>query len=455
MQKDNYKLSRRDFLKLTSLSAGAIALGACSSQEKVQAHVKKEPGEMTLRLNHNTGDKVSVLGYGCMRFPKVDGPDSDFDIAAIDEMIDYSLEHGINYFDTSPVYCKGESERIMGETLSRHPRESYYIATKMSNFAPETHSREASIAMFENSLKQLRTDYIDYYLLHSIGNGGPEALNARYFDNGILEYLQDQKKAGRIRNLGFSFHGDIANFNRLLEMHDRGEAHWDFVQIQLNYINWEHAAQDDGITAEWLYNELANRDIPVVIMEPLLGGRLAEVPDAIATKMKERRPDESIASWAFRFAAQPKVLTVLSGMTYLEHVEDNVATYSPLEPIDDAEHDFLMSVAASIAENDTIDCTACNYCMPCPYGIDIPGIFMHYNKCVNDDTMPHDSRDPEYEKARRAYLVGYDRRVEKLRQADRCIRCGQCISACPQSINIPKELMRIDRYTEELKQRKS
>jgi hypothetical protein len=189
-------------------------------------------------------------------------------------------------------------------------------------------------------------------------------------------------------------------------------------------------------------------------MEPLLGGALAKVSIPVATKMAQRRPDDSPAAWAFRFAAKPGVLTVLSGMTYMEHLKDNIATYSPLDPITDDEDQFLMRIAQEILENDTSPCTGCAYCMPCPYGIDIPAIFAHFNKCIHDDLVLHDSRDPNYAKARRAFLVGYDRSVPKLRQADHCIACGNCVSECPQAINIPEQLSRINAYTESIKQNK-
>jgi len=454
--KDN-KISRRSFLRISSLAAGAIAVTGCSNPAATSVAGQKQPGEMTKRVNHNTGDSVSLLGYGCMRLPTVvknSARDSDavIDQEAVNEQVDFALKHGVNYFDSSPVYCKGKSEEAMGIALSRYPRDSYYIATKLSNFDKDTQSAAASEAMFRRSLQLFNTDYIDYYLLHSVGNGGLKTMHARYFDNGMIDFLKEQRAKGTIRNLGFSFHGDIACFNELLEMHDRGDIHWDFVQIQLNYINWEHAAEGNGITAEWLYDRLVERDIPVVIMEPLLGGRLAKIPATVNAHMKERRPDDSVASWAFRFAAQPGVLTVLSGMTYMEHIKDNIATYSPLEPVTDDEHAFLMRCAAAIEENGEIPCTACAYCMPCPYGIDIPGVFAHFNKCIRDDNMPHDSRDPDYARARRAYLVGYDRSVERLRQADRCIACGSCLSACPQSIDIPGQLARVDKYTEKLRQ---
>ena len=458
-KKDNNNISRRRFLKHLGIGALAGVATACGSNVVSETDKKKAgDGKMTYRVNHNTGDSVSVLGYGCMRLPTKSDPktdaDPEIDQEAVNAQVDYALEHGVNYFDTSPAYCKGRSEHVMGIALSRHPRDSYFIATKLSNFAPSTWPREESIAMFENSLKELQTDYIDYLLLHAVGQGSFEALNGRYIDNGILDYLKEKKEAGVIRNLGFSYHGDVAVFDYLLEMMDRGEVHWDFVQIQLNYIDWNNAKKvnDSNTDASYLYAELERRNIPVVIMEPLLGGRLASVSAPIAAKMKQRRPDDSIASWAFRYAgSHPGVLTVLSGMTYLDHLKENVATYSPLDPVTDEENEFLEVVAQEILQNDTVPCTDCKYCMPCPYGVNIPAIFAHYNKCVNDDNVARDTRDPHYDKARRAFLVGYDRTVPKLRQASRCIACGNCLSECPQSIDIPGRLREIDQYVDRLK----
>lgn len=446
------------------LGLGTIAglTGACGSSARSDSAAqssRKDAGPMTMRINPNTGDSVSILGYGCMRLPVIDDPaapdgDGGIDQETVNAQVDYALAHGVNYFDTSPVYCKGRSEHAMGIALSRHPRDSYFIATKLSNFAPETWPHDRSVAMFENSLRELQTDHVDYLLLHAIGNGGMDAFNSRYIDNGILDYLKARKSEGVIRNLGFSYHGDIEVFDHLLAMMDRGEAHWDFVQIQLNYIDWHHAKEVNprNTDAEYLYGELDRRGIPVVIMEPLLGGRLASPIAPIVAKLKQRRPDDSAASWAFRYAGSPeRVLTVLSGMTYMDHLKENVATYSSLEPVSDEEKDFLEIIAAEILANNEIPCTDCRYCLPCPYGINIPAIFSHYNRCLKDDCVSRDTRDPNYDKARRAFLVGYDRAVPKLRQADRCIACGDCVTKCPQSIAIPARLMEISRYVDRLK----
>lgn len=454
--------SRRRFLKNIGILSAAGALASCGAKSVVDDEEKtQQNGEMTMRINPNTGDKVSLLGYGCMRLPTIGmtkGTNDDtIDQEAVNESVDYALAHGVNYFDTSPVYCKGQSEKVMGIALSRHPRDSYFIATKLSNFAEPVWPREKSIEMFENSLKYLQTDYIDYLLLHSVGQGGMERFSKRYFDNGIFDYLKERKADGTIRNFGFSYHGDIAVFDHLLAMMDRGEVHWDFVQIQLNYIDWHFADETNpsNTDAVYLYGELHKRGIPAVIMEPLLGGRLATVSQPIAAKMKARRPDDSIASWAFRYAGTPEdVLTVLSGMTYMEHLRENLRTYSPLDPITQEEDEFLQRLAVEILENKEIPCTDCKYCMPCPYGVDIPGVFQHYNKCIKNDNVPRNISDPRYEEARRAFLYGYDLSVPRLRQADRCIACGQCKVHCPQTINIPDMMAKIDTYTNNLRQKK-
>ncbi len=404
---------------------------------------------MTYRINPGNSDKVSILGYGCMRWPMIkDENEKDIvDQETVNRLVDYAIEHGVNYFDTSPVYLQGQSEQATGIALKRHPRESYFIATKLSNFSNS--SRENSMLMYKKSFENLQTDYFDYYLLHSIGGGGVEAFNQRYVDNGMIDFLMEERKAGRIRNLGFSFHGDKDSFDTFMELHDK--YHWDFVQIQLNYVDWKHAG-GRNTNAEYLQAELDKRGIPSVIMEPLLGGRLAKVPQHIADRLKEREPQNSVASWAFRFAGtHPGVLCVLSGMTYMEHLQDNLKTYSPLVPLTESDLAFLEETAVLMQEYPTIPCNDCQYCMPCPYGIDIPAILLHYNKCVNAGEIAGSTESENYKKARRAYLVSYDRAIPKLRQAARCINCGQCTSHCPQSIDIPKELRKIDRYVENLK----
>lgn len=455
--KSNKNINRRNFLKVvggTALASAAVLPGCKNRQEAAHTATTEVPtDQMTYRTNPKTQDRVSLLGYGMMRLPSIPSPDgtsSTIDQEAVNELVDYAIAHGVNYFDTSPVYMQGGSEKATGIALKRYPRDKYFVATKLSNFS--NYTRENSITMYRKSFENLQVDTIDYYLLHSIGNGGIETFRARYIENGMLDFLVEERKAGRIRNLGFSFHGTQAVFDEVLAMHET--VHWDFVQIQLNYVDWRHAS-GNNVNAEYLYGELTKRHIPAVIMEPLLGGRLSNVPDHIAATLKQQAPESSVASWAFRFAgSQPDVLTVLSGMTYMEHLQDNLRTYSPLKPLTEADLEFLEETAQLMLRYPTIPCNDCKYCMPCPYGLDIPAILTHYNKCINEGNVPASSQDENYRKARRAFLIDYDRSVPKLRQASHCIGCGQCVPHCPQSINIPKELHRIDRFVEELKQGK-
>lgn len=463
-EKNKKNIDRRRFLKVLggSTLASTASLYSCKPDKNASFRGNGSgdiPAEMTYRTTPTTGDKVSLLGYGCMRWPTVSNSSArdssdEIDQEMVNRLVDYAIAHGINYFDTSPAYCKGRSEHATGIALSRYSRDTYYIATKLSNFAPQTWSRENSMAMYRNSMKELQVDYIDYYLLHGIGMGnGMEDFEGRYINNGMLDFLLEERKAGRIRNLGFSYHGDIKVFDYLLSRQD--EIKWDFVQIQLNYVDWKHAKEVNirNTDAEYLYGELQKRNIPAIIMEPLLGGRLSNVHDHIAAKLKQRSPESSVASWAFRFAGIfPGVLTVLSGMTYMEHLQDNLRTYSPLEPLTDNDLAFLEETAVQMLRYPTIPCNDCKYCMPCPYGLDIPEILLHYNRCINAGNIPESQQDENYAKARRAFLVGYDRSVPRLRQANHCVGCNQCNPHCPQNIDIPKELLRIDKYTEQLKQ---
>lgn len=449
MEKQDKNINRREFLKIVGITTAATTatLYGCDSGQGSSLDVPAD--KMTYRSFPGNSDNVSLLGFGCMRWPLLSSSQGGLiDQDAVNELIDYAISHGVNYFDTSPVYVQGWSEKSTGIALKRHPRDKFYIATKLSNFS--NFSRENSLAMYYQSFEDLQVDYFDYYLLHAIGGGGMKVFNERYIDNGILDFLLKEREAGRIRRLGWSFHGDVNVFDEVLSMHENVK--WDFVQIQLNYTDWLHATENN-VNAEYLYGELAKRGIPAVIMEPLLGGRLSNVPQQVVKRLKQRRPEDSVASWAFRFAGSPEwVLTVLSGMTFMEHLQDNIRTYSPLIPLEDEDKAFLEETAKLMKEYPTIPCNDCKYCMPCPYGLDIPAILLHYNKCVNEKNFPQSQLDENYKKARQAFLVGYDRRVPKLRQASHCTGCNQCTPHCPQGIDVSKELRRIDSYIEQLKQ---
>lgn len=440
-------MDRRDFIKYMGAGAAALALDSCTPKAaknpgKTGTSNKDLHGDM---LQHYSG--IGVLGYGCMRWPQKRNEQGRqvIDQEEVNRLVDFALEHGVNYFDTSPVYLGGDSERATAEALNRHPRESWLIATKMSVF--NATSYDDCVAMYNKSLDIFKTDHLDYYLLHGIGTLND--FNTRFMNTGVMEFLLKEREAGHIRNLGFSFHGNREGFGQIIALHD--QYHWDFVQIQMNYVDWEHP-NGRNTRADYLYAELDKREIPIVIMEPLRGGALSDVPAQIADQLKEREPERSIASWAFRYVGSfPRVLCALSGMTYMEHLQDNLETYLDFQPLDDEEKKFLLDVATQMEDYPLVKCTACNYCMPCPYGINIPGIFKFYNDNITAGTYVKSKEQEHYARARRKYLLAYNEAIPTVRQADHCIACRRCERECPQNIRIPDELRRIDRYIESLK----
>lgn len=460
-------MDRRDFLKgmAGAAVAGAAMAAGCDNPkgQKAEGFSSGEVpvGSMTYRSDTH-GQQVSLLGFGMMRLPIEGGagaarenPQAPIDQEMVNRQVDYAIEHGVNYFDTAPVYCQGRSETATGIALSRHPRDKWLIATKLSNFGNP--SREASMKMYEQSFKALQVDHIDYYLLHSFGgfdDEGKSLFDKRFVENGMLDFLMEEREKGRIRNLGWSFHGQQSEFDKVVALHDK--YHWDFAQIQMNYVDWLYANElnNRNVKAEHLYTELDKREIPIVIMEPLLGGRLATLNDHMASMLKEREPERSLASWAFRFLGMfPRIMSSLSGMTYMEHLEDNVRTHCPCEPLTDEDMALLARVADEFAHFPAIPCTTCQYCMPCPYGLDIPGIFSFYNKSLAEGNIATEGtvEQQEFRRARRAFLTTYDKSIERLRQADHCIGCGECLKHCPQGIAIPDKMRMIEDYTNKLK----
>ena len=401
------------------------------------------------------GKKVSLLGYGAMRLPTLDGghatshrpgaSDAAIDQERVNRQVKRMLAAGVNYFDTSPVYCRGESERVLGRALkaSGYARGDYIIATKLSNFAPTLHSLASCQAMFEKSLRELQVDYIDNYLLHSIGNGGFATFSKRYLENGAADWCLELREKRRIRNLGFSFHGDKKTFDWCLEHHDKFK--WDFCQIQMNYVDWRHARQSNArnVDAKVLYDELAKLKIPVVVMEPLLGGSLARYNWSLANELTPLDPEATLAAWALRFCGSfDNVLTVLSGMTFEEHIEENIKTFSPLRTCTEKELEALERAAEAYLACNSIPCTACAYCMPCPYGLDIPALLAFRNQYLAKEAGRN----------AKELVKAYESAVpEALRRADHCTGCGRCSPHCPQMIDIPKEIAAIDAVMDHLR----
>ncbi len=381
--------------------------------------------------------RISLLGLGAMRIPVKPGT-SEYDQAEFNVFVKRLLDGGVTYYDTSPAYCRGQSERMLGEAFaaSGYERESYVIATKLSNFSESQFALEKIKMMFANSLKSLRTSYIDNYLLHSVGGGdGMGLFRRRFLDNGALDFCLEKRASGEIKNLGFSFHGKREVFNWCLDHHDQYK--WDFAQIVLNYADWRNGE------AKALYDALTAKKIPIVVMAPLQGGRLARYNWTLAKELVPLDPKASLAKWALRFAAsQPNVITVLSGMGEMEHIEENIATFSPLKELTPDEEMALFRAADAASKQSTIACNDCKYCMPCPYGLDIPAILSFRNQMLTrKDSLS----------AKEILKLYAEAIPEDLRRAEHCTGCNRCSPHCPQGLDIPAEIATIDQWVEGLK----
>ena len=388
---------------------------------------------MEYRKFSTLGDNISLLGFGGMRFPT----DENGKIARREAkaMIDRAYKGGVNYFDTAYGYHDGESELFFGEALTEYPRDSYFLADKLPVWYVKEFADEDRL--LNEQLSKTKQEYFDFYLVH--------AVSKEHFENfeklGAFEHLRELQKEGKFRHLGFSFHDTPDVLEQIVER-------WkpDFVQIQLNYFDWKL------IDAEKMYDILASRNIPAIIMEPVRGGMLHNLPKLYSDKLRAVAQGSN-AAVALRWVAQlPDVMCILSGMTYMEHLEDNVKTFSSFKPLNSEELDFLAEVADQLETYPLIRCTGCQYCMPCPYGLNIPAIFKFYNDNVNAGTYVSSREQEDYARLRRNYLRSYNKTIEPDRQADHCIGCGKCARECPQHIAIPRELRRIDEYIESLKQ---
>ena len=443
-------IDRRDFLKRLGMTIGSAA--AMMALEPLRAFAdddtKPSPtvdNRMTYRVQHGSGEQISLLGLGMMRMPR-DNQE------LVNQIVDYAIAHGINYFDTAPMYGGGRNEGITGKALSRHPRDKYCVATKMSNYDERTWSFEESRKIYEKSFRELRVDYIDYYLLHGIGLGGMHDFEGRFIDNGFLDFLVKEREAGRIRHLGFSYHGDVSVFDWLVDRAE--EYHWDFAQIQMNYLDWRHASlnksgRKQDADAEYLYNKLEKADIQVVVMEPLRGSALAHIPEEYVGQLKALRPDDTMADWAFRWVGSHRnILTTLSGMNQMEFIEENVKTFSPIDTCTDKENELLEKIADGMAGIPTIPCTTCAYCMPCPYGVDIPGNFAFYNEAMHSHQLPlPETSSPDYAGRQAQFAEAYRTAIPAEKRANQCVDCEACLLKCPQQIRIPNQMGRIVELT--------
>ncbi|WP_317854584.1 aldo/keto reductase [Chakrabartyella piscis] len=366
---------------------------------------------METREMKTIGTTPSLLGMGCMRFPLQE--DGTIDVAQTQEMMDYALANGVTYIDTAYFYHNGESEGVVGEILAKYDRSSYTLATKLPVWTMKDASDTRKI--FEDQLQKLRTDYIDYYLLHNLSAKSWQAVK----DYGLISILEELRAEGKIKYIGFSFHDEYEVFEDIIKYYK-----WDFCQIQFNYMDTEEQA---GLKGYQLADELG---IPLVVMEPVRGGALAKLSDDMEEKFKSINPEESIASYALRYVASyPNVKVILSGMSNLEQVKDNVATFSPLRPLSQEEIMAIQEVRVALEERIQNGCTGCEYCMPCPHGVNIPQNFKLWNTY---------HMYQNYEPIRFPMM-----NLPKRSQADKCVGCGLCEAKCPQHIKISEDMPKV------------
>ena len=361
------------------------------------------------------GLKLSLLGFGAMRLPVIDGDDAKIDVPQTMRMVEYAMEHGVNYYDTAWGYHGEHSEEVMGQALRRFPRDSYYLADKFPGYDLANMPKVKEI--FEEQLSRTGLEHFDFYLLHNVCEMNID----QYLDPkfGIMEYLRAQKQAGRIRHLGFSAHGDLPALKRFLEAH--GDE-MEFCQLQLNYLDWtfQHGKEKVELLKEY--------DIPVWVMEPLRGGKLAKLNDEQGKRLKELRPQEEIPAWAFRFLESlPEVKVILSGMSDEQQLHANITTFEEALPLDGEEMSALLEVAEELAGEKSVPCTACHYCTDhCPQGLDIPRLIELYN---------------EHILTTKAGLFGFIApmamaAIPEDKRPAACLHCGSCEQVCPQQIGI-------------------
>ncbi|MDE7272000.1 MAG: aldo/keto reductase [Lachnospiraceae bacterium] len=375
---------------------------------------------MEYRKMENLGISTSLLGFGCMRFPtNADGSINEAEALA---MIDRAYHAGVTYFDTAYPYHEGRSEVVTGKALARYPRDSYYLATKLPIWNVRTIADAERI--FQEQLDRLQKDYVDFYLMHALNGKSWEIVK----NLGILAFCEKLRAAGKIKYLGFSFHDDYEVFEEILTSYK-----WDFCQIQLNYMDKDTQATLNGV-------ELAKKlGIPMVIMEPVKGGLLAKLPsDGIEELFRKARPEASASSWALRYVGSfDNVKVVLSGMSTMEQVEDNLSTFECFEPLSDTERAVIEKVADTLHSRVQNGCTGCRYCMPCPAGVDIPRCFRIWNQYhiyENEDEA----------------RWSWTKEMEDAKKASNCVRCGKCEQACPQHIAIREDLARLQKEMDDI-----
>ncbi|MBR6005818.1 MAG: aldo/keto reductase [Clostridia bacterium] len=358
--------------------------------------------------------ELSALGLGCMRLPVIDGDDSRPDSAAVEEMVAYAMKNGINYYDTAWGYHSGNSEIVIGNALAKYPRESFYLASKFPGYDLSNMDKVEQI--FEKQLEKCKVDYFDFYLFHNVCEMNVnQYLDPKY---GIFDYLVKQKKNGRIKHLGFSAHGSYEVIERFLKAYG---SEMEFCQLQINYIDWEFQNAVKKVELVKSYG------LPVFVMEPVRGGKLAKLDAHYEAKLKEMRPGESTVAWAFRFLQSIGAAVVLSGMSDFEQLKQNIETYGESKPLSEDEMNTLLAMARDMVNPKTVPCTACRYCTShCPMELDIPFLLSLYNE--------HFYSDGGFIAPMALMSLSEDK------QPSACIGCGSCEAVCPQQIKIPEAL---------------
>ncbi len=409
-------MNRREFIKTSLLAAGgAVLLSGCTFKSNNSAPVSKVSTVKFKNLD------VSLLGFGAMRLPTKNGVIDD---SLNKKMVQRAIDCGVNYFDTAYMYMGGKSEKAMGDALKKYDRASFNLTTKMPVMMLT--KQEDVEKIFNEQLERCQTDYFDFYLVHCLNKHNWE--NTKKYN--VIPFLEKMKKEGKIKHLGFSHHDTPELLQEIIDYYDK----WEFVQLQINKLDWKTTRGEEQ------YNIARKAKLPVVVMEPLRGGVLANLNSEATKILKEYNPDASAASWAFRWlAGLDGILTMLSGMTYPEHLEDNIKTFTNIKPLSQEEQLVYDRAIAAHLKTQAIGCTSCRYC-ECPVGVNIAGVFSLYNQYMADD------RDNK----KQSFVSHYEALKESER-ADKCIKCGLCKTKCPQQLDIPTLLVRVDKAYKEAK----
>ncbi len=410
-------MKRREFIINSALAIGGTAL--LTNYRKKE--IKKSENQVVRRKFDNTD--MPLIALGCMRLPMRDGK---IDMVELDKMVEYAMAHGANYFDTAYMYVDGKSENAIGEILKKYPRESFILTDKCPAYLVNSPADVRKLC--EEQLKKCQVKYFDNYMVHNINKN----TLSNYRDNDMYGELVKLKKEGIIKHLGFSFHGDPQMLREVINEHK-----WDFCQLQLNYLDWE------VVNADELYQIADEAGVPVIVMEPLRGGVLCNLPEKAVQKLKQECPNDTPASFGLRWVAnKPRVFTILSGMSNLQQLKENVDTFVNYRKFTEHEEEVARDIVRLMQVKGAISCTACKYCLEvCPRGINIPAIFGLYNM-FKGSVAPN---------AAFMFVYNYNA-LDAATRADKCIKCGLCNKNCPQGLDIPKLLADVHSEVQKVEQ---